>query len=377
MELARTPLYELHVELGAKLVPFAAYHMPLNYPNGILTEHRHTRTQASLFDVSHMNRIRVTGVDAAMALESLCPADIIDLSPGVLRYTVFTNDDGGIVDDLIVRRADNGFEIIANAANRETDLDWLQTNIGDRCQIEANQEFALLALQGPRAAEVLATLQPNVHELTFMRSAALELAGKFCLVARCGYTGEDGFEISVPVEHAVTLAHKLLDHEAVAPAGLGARDGLRLEAGLNLYGQDMDATTSPVEAGLGWSIPKVRRQGGDRAGGFPGSQRILNEITAGPRRRLTGLLPDGKAPLRHDALLYDDSDTQVGIVTSGGHSPVLERPIALAYIDSTALADNRSLRAGMRNRFVDVQTTALPFVPHRYVRKKMHQGEPA
>lgn len=370
MEPVRTPLYELHIELGAKLVPFAGYTMPLNYPDGILTEHRHTRTRASLFDVSHMSCIRITGADAAAALESVCPADIINLPPGVLRYTVLTNDDGGIVDDLIVRRLGDGFEIIANAANRETDLDWLEERIGERCRIQITEEFALIALQGPSAAQALATLQPGIHNLTFMRAAALELAGKFCLVGRCGYTGEDGFEISVPAEHAMALARALLDHQAVAPAGLGARDGLRLEAGLNLHGQDMDQTTSPIEAGLAWSVPKIRRPGGERAGGFPGSRRIFRELETGPARHLTGLLPEGRAPLRHETVLHDDHGNEAGIITSGAHSPVLEKPIALGYVKSSSLANGTSLQARLRNRSIHIKTSPLPFVPHRYKRKR-------
>lgn len=367
-ELARTALYELHVELGAKLVPFAGFAMPLNYPGGILDEHRHTRTQASLFDVSHMNRVRVTGLRAAEALESLCPANLIDLPPGLFRYTVLTNDDGGIIDDLIIRRRDNDFEIVANGATRETVLYWLNERIGDECRIQVLDEFALLALQGPRAAEALASLQSNVNGLTFMRHAALVLAGKFCLVARCGYTGEDGFEISVPVEHALTLARQLLEHEAVAPAGLGARDGLRLEAGLCLYGQDLDTTTSPVEAGLGWLVARARRPGGERAGGFPGSERIFAELEAGPWRRLTGLLPDSRAPLRAGTLLYDSDGNEVGKVTSGAHSPMLGYPIALGYVHTAQLAGDADLRAIQRNRAIDVRISAPPFVPHRYVR---------
>ena len=368
LEPVQTVLHELHTELGAKLVPFAGFSMPLNYPAGILAEHRHTRHRASLFDVSHMHRLRVTGLNADAALEALCPANIIDLPPGVLRYTVMTNDDGGIVDDLMIRRCDQGFEIIANAATRDADLAWLHAHLDSQCQVQTHDEFALLALQGPSAAEVLAGLQPNIHDLSFMQAAAFELAGKFCLVARCGYTGEDGFEISVPVEHAETLARELLAHETVAPAGLGARDGLRLEAGLCLYDQDMDATTSPVEAGIGWSIPKSRRTGGERTGGFPGSVRILAELAEGPARRLTGLLPSGRAPLRQDTALLNTDGTTIGRVTSGGHSPILEQPIALGYVDSTQLANNGKLQASLRNRLIDVQTTSLPFVSHRYVR---------
>jgi len=373
-EPTRTALYELHVELGARLVPFAGFYLPLNYPAGILAEHRHTRSHASLFDVSHMNRIRVAGVQATAALESLCPADLAGLPPDRLRYSLFTNDDGGIVDDFMIRRHDNGFEIIANAATRDTVNNWLADRIGDRCKIAANGEFALLALQGPRAAEVLATLQPNIQQLSFMQAATLELSEKFCLVARCGYTGEDGFEISVPAEHTVTLARQLLEHEAVSPAGLGARDGLRLEAGLPLSGQDLDATTSPVEAGLAWTISRVRSAGGERAGGFPGSERILAELERGPARHMTGLLPGGRALLRTDTRLYDNSDRTVGRVTSGAYSPVLERPIALGYLDRSVREQAGTLRADLRGRSLYVATTELPFVPHRYVRIQTNSG---
>ena len=371
-QLARTALHDLHVELGAKLVPFAGFSMPLNYPAGILAEHRHTRNQASLFDVSHMNRMRITGLHAAEALESLCPADLISLPAGLFRYNVLTNDDGGIVDDFIIRRRDNDFEIVANGTTREKVLDWLHKRIGDQCRIQQLDEFALLALQGPRAAEALASLQPGIHKLTFMHHAVLMLAGTFCLVARSGYTGEDGFEISVPVEHAETLARQLLDHEAVAPAGLGARDGLRLEAGLGLYGQDLDTSTSPVEAGLGWLITRARRPGGARAGGFPGSERIFAELELGTWRRLTGLLPDSRAPLRHGAMLHGTDGAEAGTVTSGAHSPALGRPIAMGYVSSEHLNTSALLKAKQRNRMIDVHTTALPFIPHNYVRHK-HQ----
>lgn len=374
-EPARTALHALHVELGARLVPFAGFSMPLNYPAGILAEHRHTREQASLFDVSHMSRLRITGSSAALALESLCPADIANLPPGRLRYTVLTNDDGGVIDDLIVRRHDQDFEIIANAARRDADHEWLQERIGEQCRIGFNEEFALLALQGPAAANVLATLQPMVRRLTFMRCATVDLLGKFCLVARAGYTGEDGFEISVPRAHAVTLARELLAHEAVAPAGLGARDGLRLEAGLTLYGHELDTVTSPVAAGLGWSIPAVRRRGGERAGGFPGSERILDELDNGPPCRLTGLLPAGRAPLRQGTEVHTTAGDKVGVVTSGGHSPTLQQPISLAYLETGALA-GEPLEARLRGRSIPVTTTALPFVRHRYIRhQQQHQKE--
>ncbi|MEX0950714.1 MAG: glycine cleavage system aminomethyltransferase GcvT [Gammaproteobacteria bacterium] len=366
---ARTALYGLHRELGAKLVCFAGYSMPLNYPAGILAEHRHTRAQASLFDVSHMSRFRIQGDAAASALESLCPADLVNLAPGQLRYSVMTNESGGCIDDVIIRRAGNDFEIIANAANRDNDHAWLCDRIGQRCQVRLDEYFSLLALQGPAAAAVMRELNPDSDKLGFMQTGQLPLAGIDCRVGRAGYTGEDGFEISVPIDATTKLAQRLLAHEQVQPAGLGARDGLRLEAGLSLYGHELDATTSPVEAGLGWAIAKARRLSGARAGGFPGHERILAELKSGPSRRLTGLLPDTRSPLRSGTLLIDSNGTTIGTVTSGGHSPILKRPVAIGYIDSGALNTEIPVYADNRGKRIHVELTRLPFIPHKYIRR--------
>ncbi len=363
---ARTALYDLHVELGARLVSFAGFAMPLNYPSGILTEHRHTRSQASLFDVSHMSRFRIQGTDAMLALESVCPADLDALAPDRLRYSVLTNDTGGVIDDIIIRRAGTDFEIIANAANRSSDEQWLDERIGRQCQINLDEHFALLALQGPAAAQVLRDLNPGVDELVFMQAAHLPLANIDCLVARAGYTGEDGFEISVPIAAADKLARRLLADSAVQPAGLGARDSLRLEAGLSLHGQELGPTISPVEAGLGWTIAKTRRETGARAGGFPGSECILRELRLGPARRLRGLLPDGRAPVRAGTPLVDDHDRPIGHVSSGGHSPTLERPIGLGFIETPELDRDTPVFAEVRGRRVAVALTRPPFIPHRY-----------
>lgn len=363
---ARTALYDLHVELGARLVSFAGFAMPLNYPSGILTEHRHTRSQASLFDVSHMSRFRIQGTDSVLALESVCPADLVALAPGRLRYSVLTNDTGGVIDDVIIRRAGTDFEIIANAANRATDEQWLDERIGQQCRISLDGHFALLALQGPAAAKVLRDLDPGVDELAFMQTTHLSLAGIDCLVARAGYTGEDGFEIRVPVDAANTLARRLLADSLVQPAGLGARDSLRLEAGLSLHGQELGPAISPVEAGLGWTIAKSRRETGARAGGFPGSERILRELRLGPARRLRGLLPDGRAPVRADTPLVDDHGRPIGHVSSGGHSPTLERPIGLGFIETHELDRDTPVFAEVRGRRVAVALTRPPFIRRRY-----------
>jgi len=267
----RTPLHALHQELGAKMVPFAGYEMPVRYPSGIMAEHRHTRRYAGLFDVSHMGQARLSGEHAAAALETLVPADVVGLAVNRQRYALFTNDSGGILDDLMIGNAGDHFLLVINAACKESDTAHLRTHLGDRCRIEALEDRALLALQGPQAGAVLCDLAPDTAEMVFMETRSVAIAGVECFVARSGYTGEDGFEISLLVEHAEQVARTLLAHAAVQPVGLGARDSLRLEAGLCLYGHDIDASTTPVEANLKWAIPKVRRSGGDRAGGFPGA----------------------------------------------------------------------------------------------------------
>lgn len=365
-----TSLYDLHIEHGAKFVSFAGYSMPMNYPGGILAEHRHTRVHASLFDISHMSRFRIEGPESALALESICPADVIDLKPGRLRYTLLTNDDGGIIDDIMVHRAGKGFEIIGNAVQRSVDLAWLHKCIGERCDVHLDEHFSLLALQGPEAAAILRELNPEIDTLSFMQVRPLKLAGLDCHVARAGYTGEDGFEITVPVDAARTLARRLLAQPAVKLAGLGARDGLRLEAGLCLYGQDINTATTPIEAGLDWTIAKARREGGRRAGGFPGAGRIFEQMLLGPPRRWVGLLPDSRAPLRAGTVLTDSGGHETGIVTSGGYSPILERPVAVAYVESHDLDRGIEFFARVRDKQVPTALSRLPFVPHRYRRGK-------
>jgi aminomethyltransferase len=362
-ELLRTPLFELHRELGAKLVPFAGYELPLHYPDGILAEHRWCRDKAALFDVSHMGQIVVRGADVAAALERLVPGDIRGLAPGRARYTLFTDDGGGILDDLIVTKGGDHLTLVVNAACKREDIAHLRGHLEPVCRVEELDDRALLALQGPAAATVLARLAPECVGLRFMQAAELELAGLRCRVSRTGYTGEDGFEISVSADHAVKLARTLLAAEEVRPAGLGARDSLRLEAGLCLYGHDIDRTTSPVEAGLGWTVGKRRRE----EGGFPGAARILRELREGPARRLVGLRPEGRAPAREGTEIVADG-TVVGRVTSGGFGPSVGGPIAMGYVAAAHSAPDTPVLLRIRGREEPARIVTLPFVPHRYVR---------
>ncbi len=365
--LARTPLYDLHREAGARLVPFAGYEMPVQFA-GIIAEHRHTRAHAGLFDVSHMGQVRLTGAGAADALESLVPADIVELAPGRQRYALFTNDSGGILDDLMVTNAGDHLLLVVNAACKHEDLAHLRRHLGTRCEIDELGEHALLALQGPQAVEALARLAPAVRELSFMQSSAVEVSGAACYVSRSGYTGEDGFELSVPAEHAERLARELLAQPEVAPVGLGARDSLRLEAGLCLYGHDIDTTTTPVEAGLHWAISKTRRRDGARAGGFPGAERILAQTRDNVSRRRVGIRPTGRAPVREGAELIDAEGRRVGIVTSGTFGATVGGPIAMGYVHSTHAHDGTALEAIVRGKPLPVTIAPLPFVQHRYHR---------
>lgn len=362
-DLARTPLHDLHREIGAKLVPFAGYEMPLQFPSGILAEHRWCRERAALFDVSHMGQIAVWGADAAAALERLVPGDIRGLAPGRARYTVFTDEDGGILDDLIVTNAGDHLALVVNAACKAEDLAHLQRHLEPACRVEALDDRALLALQGPAAATVLARLAPECLALRFMHSAELRLSGLTCRVSRTGYTGEDGFEISVPADHAVKLARTLLAAEEVRPAGLGARDSLRLEAGLCLYGHDIDRTTSPIEAGLAWTVGKRRRE----EGGFPGAARIQRELREGPARRLVGLRPEGRAPAREGTEIVAGG-VVVGRVTSGGFGPTVGGPIAMGYVAASLAAPDTPVVLRIRGRDEPARVVALPFVAHRYQR---------
>ena len=368
--LQKTPLHALHLELGARMVPFAGYDMPVQYPLGVLKEHLHTREQAGLFDVSHMGQIRLRGSDAAKALESLVPVDIIDLPVGMQRYAMFTNAQGGILDDLMVANlGDDELFLVVNAACKDQDLAHLHQHIGARCEIQALfEERALLALQGPAAAKVLERLAPEVAGMTFMQLRPVNLLGADCYVSRSGYTGEDGYEISVPATAAEGLARRLLAEPEVQPIGLGARDSLRLEAGLCLYGHDMDTTTTPVEASLLWAVSKVRRADGARAGGFPGAQAIFAQQRQGVARKRVGLLPQERTPVREGAEIVDAAGETVGTVCSGGFGPTLGGPVAMGYVDSEQATLDTALFAVVRGKQVALKVSRMPVVAQRYYR---------
>jgi len=366
--LLHTPLHALHLELGAKMVPFAGYAMPVSYPQGILAEHRQCRESAVLFDVSHMGQLRLTGDDAAAALETLVPVDIVGLAPGKQRYALFTNDAGGILDDLMVtRRADHLF-LVVNAACKEADTTHLRTHLSTRCLIEPLPERALLALQGPKAAAVMQRLAPELAKLTFMTGGEATIHGVACFATRSGYTGEDGFEISVAAAEAETLARALLAEPEVAPAGLGARDTLRLEAGLCLYGHDIDTTTTPVQAGLTWAIQKVRRPGGERAGGYPGAETIAAQLADGAPMKRVGLVGLERVPVREGAHIVDDAGLGIGRVTSGTVGPSVGQPIAMAYLPSALAVPGTVVHADVRGKRQPLRVSPLPFAPHRYFR---------
>ncbi|WP_434602962.1 glycine cleavage system aminomethyltransferase GcvT [Pseudomonas sp. Z4-7] len=369
-QLMKTPLHALHLELGARMVPFAGYDMPVQYPLGVMKEHQHTRDQAGLFDVSHMGQIRLTGADAAKALETLVPVDIIDLPVGMQRYAMFTNDNGGILDDLMVANLGNGeLILVVNAACKHQDLAHLQAKIGDRCSIEPLFEArALLALQGPAAVSVLARLAPDVAKMTFMQFQRVMLLGVDCFVSRSGYTGEDGFEISVPAADAEKLARALLAEPEVAAIGLGARDSLRLEAGLCLYGHDMNTATTPIEASLLWAISKVRRADGARAGGFPGAETIFAQQQSGVSRKRVGLLPQERTPVREGAEIVNEAGETIGTVCSGGFGPTLGGPLAMGYLDSAYVAMDTLVWAIVRGKKVPMLVSKMPFVAQRYYR---------
>jgi aminomethyltransferase len=369
--LERTPLHALHLELGAKMVPFAGYEMPVSYPNGILAEHRHCRQSAALFDVSHMGQIRLSADDprdAAAALERLVPVDVIDLPVGKQRYGFFTNSGGGLLDDLMITRRAHDLLLVVNAACKQADLLHLTTQIGHRCRVQPLAEHALLALQGPKAAVALARLNPGIASLTFMTAGAFELEGIDCFLTRSGYTGEDGFEISVPADQALQLAHALLRQPEVAPAGLGARDTLRLEAGLCLYGHDIGPTTTPVEAGLTWAIQKLRRPGGARAGGYPGAAAIEAQLASGPSLKRVGLLGLERVPVREGAEIVDAKGHRLGHVTSGTLAPTVGKPIAMAYLASNHAIAGHEVSALVRGKRQPMRVSSMPFTPHRYVR---------
>jgi len=375
-ELKKTPLHDLHVRLGARMVAFAGYAMPVQYPSGILKEHLHTRAAAGLFDVSHMGQVALRSnsgrvEDAARALEALVPGDMLALPAGRQHYTLFTNAEGGILDDLMVSNQRDQLMLVVNAARKSADEGHLRRHLSDSCSVELMADRALIALQGPKAEAVLAALAPEVRTMRFMDARAVNILNQPCTVARSGYTGEDGFEISVPEKTAEALCEALLRNPAVAPVGLGARDSLRLEAGLCLYGSDLDETTSPVEAALEWTIPKARGAGGVRAGGFPGAETILRQLADGAARRRVGLRPEGRAPVRGGASLFrsEHAAAAVSVVTSGGFGPSLNAPIAMGYIPRDTAALGTRLFADVRGKRLPVMVSQLPFVPTHYKRQ--------
>ena len=373
--LKRTPLHALHVASGGKMVPFAGYDMPVQYSSGVLREHLHTRSSAGLFDVSHMGQIALRPKsgkvgDAALALERLVPQDILAVAPVRQRYAQFTNAAGGLLDDLMVANFGDHLFLVVNAACKAEDEAHLRANLSDSCIIEPRPDRALIALQGPKAESVLTRLCPGASAMRFMDSGPRSVSGIDCFVSRSGYTGEDGFEISVPAEHAERLAKALLADSDVLPIGLGARDSLRLEAGLCLYGHDIDTSTTPVEGALEWSIQKSRRNGGARAGGFPGADKILAQLENGAPRCRVGLRPEGRAPVREGAALFADetSTGQIGAVTSGGFGPSLNAPVAMGYLPTALAVSGGLVFAELRGARLPLRIAAMPFVPNTYKR---------
>ena len=362
--LHRTPLHALHLSLGAKMVEFAGYEMPVQYAAGIMTEHLHTRSKAGLFDVSHMGQARLEGEGAAAALETLVPGDIKSLAPGRMRYTLLTNETGGILDDLMVTAAADHLFLVVNAGRKQQDFAHLERHVAGKAKLRRLADRALLALQGPAAAAVLARLAPAAAGLSFMSGAAHSIDGQPCFVTRSGYTGEDGFEISVPAEAAERLARRLLQEPEVLPVGLGARDSLRLEAGLCLYGHDIDETTTVIEAELAWTIQKRRRA----EGGFPGAAVILRELAAGAARKRVGIRPEGRAPAREATPIIALDGAPLGRITSGGFGPSADGPIAMGYVAASHAALGTPLKLVVRGTPRPARIEPLPFVPHRYHR---------
>lgn len=369
-ELQKTPLHALHLELGARMVPFAGYAMPVQYPAGLIAEHRQTRTSAGLFDVSHMGQLKLVGPDAAAAFESLMPVDVIGLAPGRQRYGLLLTDEGTIIDDLMFVNRGSDLFVIVNGACKDGDLRHIQERIGRRCEVVPMFDRGLLALQGPKAVQALKAVVPGVEQLVFMTGSAFRWNGADLFVTRSGYTGEDGFEISVPAAEAEALARALLAQPEVQPVGLGARNSLRLEAGLCLYGNDIDTTTTPVEAALTWAIQKVRRTGGERAGGFPGAERVLGQLdgTVPLARKRVGLVALERVPVREHTELRDASGQRLGEVTSGLLAPSVDKPIAMGYLPPAQAAVGQRVQALVRGKAVPMEVAALPFVPPNYHR---------
>lgn len=371
IELKTTVLNDLHHAQGAKMVGFAGYEMPVQYKLGVLKEHLHTRASAGLFDVSHMGQVILRGPDVAKALESLVPVDVVGLAEGRQRYALFTNDAGGIEDDLMIANRGDHLFLVVNAACKHADVARMRAALEPQgITVKMLENRALVALQGPAAEDVLAEHCPDVREMKFMDVATLPIAGAECWISRSGYTGEDGFEISVPNAAAMDLAKSLLGDARVEAIGLGARDSLRLEAGLCLYGQDLDTDTTPIAAGLGWAISKVRRTDGARAGGFPGDTRILSEMAEGTALKRVGLRPEGRAPLRAGVVLFDaeEGGSEVGTVTSGGFGPSVEGPVSMGYVPRAQASEGTTLWAELRGKRVPVRVAKLPFVPAGFKR---------
>ncbi len=373
--LLTTPLNALHIELGARMVPFAGYSMPVQYPAGLMAEHVHTRTAAGLFDVSHMGQLKLIGADAAAAFETLMPVDVIDLPVGKQRYGLLLTDEGTIIDDLMffnqgIVDGEPTLFVIVNGACKVGDIAHIQARIGQRCKVVPMPDHALLALQGPQAVTALARLAPGVEKLVFMTGGTFTIAGCDCFVTRSGYTGEDGFEISVPAAQAETLARALLAQPEVKPIGLGARNSLRLEAGLCLYGNDIDATTTPVEAALNWAIQKVRRTGGARAGGFPGADKVLAQLDnpASLTRKRVGLVALERVPVREHTELQSTGGQKIGEVTSGLLGPTVNEPVAMGYVLPAFAAIGTRVNAIVRGKAVPMEVRAMPFTPANYFR---------
>ncbi len=374
--LLRTPLTDLHQKLGARMVPFAGYNMPVQYADGVMKEHLHTRTAAGLFDVSHMGQVVLRAksgdvADAARALERLVPVGVLGLSVDRQRYAFFTNDEGGVLDDLMIANRGDHLFLVINAACKNADVRHLKDHLSQDCEIEELKDRALLALQGPKAEAALAALAPVVADMRFMDVRNVEIVGAECFVSRSGYTCEDGYEISVPASQAVPLAEALLANADVKPIGLGARDSLRLEGGLCLYGNDIDTSTTPVEANLNWAIQKVRRKDGARSGGFPGADLILQQLQDGAKRLRVGLQPEGRAPMRAGTQLYLDekSDEAIGSVTSGGFGPSVAAPIAMGYVSAGIATAGTKLFGEVRGKRLPVQVVDLPFITPNFKRR--------
>ncbi|MFC7433237.1 glycine cleavage system aminomethyltransferase GcvT [Hydrogenophaga bisanensis] len=369
-DLHKTPLHALHLELGARMVPFAGYAMPVQYPAGLMAEHHHTRSAAGLFDVSHMGQLTLSGPDAAAAFESLMPVDVIGLGVNKQRYGLLLNDQGGIIDDLMFVNRGSDIFVIVNGACKDGDLAHIQARIGGRCTVTPQFDRALLALQGPQAVTALARLLPGVEQLVFMTGMPATWNGGDLYITRSGYTGEDGFEISLPADRADAFARALLAQTEVKPIGLGARNSLRLEAGLCLYGNDIDVTTTPVEAALNWAMQKVRRTGGERAGGFPGSDLVLAQLdgTQALTRKRVGLIALERVPVREHTELQDLQGETIGEITSGLLGPSADKPVAIGYVKPEFAAVGSRIQALVRGKAVPMEVAPMPFVPNRYFR---------